>query len=205
MLACVGVGVGVGVAALVSRSRRKYSSRHVESPGLVPGSGSGTETKPGSTICIRRGTLGDLRDVARLIRELASFEGSLDSVKTSRASLERDFDMFNIVVATQGGKSEEEVVGFAFFSYGYSTWAGRTVALDDLYVLEPLRGLGIGSRLLASVARQGLEKGAHRMEWLSFKWNERANTFYRSRGARQQDLLYYWRLDEEGMDRLNKR
>ena len=93
------------------------------------------------------------------------------------------------------GADGGDIVGFALFSYGYSTWVGRTLALDDLFVAERFRGRGIGGRLLAFVAEQAFS-GAKRMEWLSFKRNSRANAFYESRGAERQDALYYWRLPE---------
>jgi GNAT superfamily N-acetyltransferase len=148
---------------------------------------------------VRSGTQGDLGEIAALVRALARFEHSEDKVSTTAETLLRDAHLFETAVAL---RSDGTLVGFAFFSYGYSTWAGRTLALDDLFVAEPCRGQGIGSRLLAFVAERGVRAGANRMEWLSFRWNERANMFYTSRGATRQDALYYWRLSEKGMKLL---
>ena len=148
---------------------------------------------------IRKGKKCDLGQISKLIRDLAKYEHSLDSVLTTRESLMRDFSNFRTAVAAT---NEGRIVAFAFYSFGYSTWVGKTVALDDLYVDKEYRQRGIGHKLLQTVAADGLEEGAARMEWLSFKWNERANSFYRARSAVVQDKLYYWRLDQGSMSGL---
>ena len=171
------------MASLLVLWRRRVVEEEVE--------GMGVEVRPG--------TRDDLDGIARLVRALARFENSEDKVLTTADMLRRDSHLFETAVAQRG---DGALVGFAFFSYGYSTWAGRTLALDDLFVSETCRGQGIGGRLLAFVADQGVRAGAKRMEWLSFRWNERANAFYTNRGAKTQDSLYYWRLPEKGMKML---
>ena len=187
LLACCGALV-LG-ASVVWRGRRRASAG---SAAAVAG--------PPQKVMVRAGRVGDLEAIARLVRELARFENSEDAVLTSAASFVRDAGLFETAVAV--GADGGDIVGFALVSYGYSTWVGRTLALDDLFVAERFRGRGIGGRLLAFVAERGILSGAKRMEWLSFKWNSRANAFYESRGAERQDALYYWRLPEGRMKLL---
>ncbi|XP_078786635.1 diamine acetyltransferase 2b isoform X2 [Oryzias latipes] len=51
-------------------------------------------------------------------------------------------------------KSKEgfTVVGYALYFYTYSTWKGRSIFLEDLYVMPEFRGNGIGKGLLCKVA-----------------------------------------------------
>ena len=184
-------GALTGAAALVARARRTHAWQREALTVSV------------EEVRVRVGGAGDMEGVAELVRALAAFEGSEDKVQTDAESLRRDFAqgqfMIAVAVRSVGGADERELVGFALYSFGYSTWAGRTLALDDLFVRENFRGSGVGSQLLKFVARAGQEAGCNRMEWFSFKWNGRANGFYASRGAERQDELYYWRLSHENM------
>jgi GNAT superfamily N-acetyltransferase len=42
---------------------------------------------------------------------------------------------------------ENKVVGMALYYYGFSTWKGRSLHLEDLIVNENYRKLGIGKAL----------------------------------------------------------
>lgn len=68
-------------------------------------------------------------------------------------ALERDgFDgqpLFLCNVAT----CNEKVIGYAMFYYTYSTWCGKAMCLEDLYVTSNFRGKHIGSKLLKAVAK----------------------------------------------------
>ena len=46
-----------------------------------------------------------------------------------------------------------EAVGFAFFYFAYSTWEGRVLYLEDLYVRESERGKGAGKAVMKTLAR----------------------------------------------------
>lgn len=49
--------------------------------------------------------------------------------------------------------SNEKVIGYAIFYYTYSTWSGKVMYLEDLYVTQEFRGKHAGSKLLKSVAK----------------------------------------------------
>ena len=42
-----------------------------------------------------------------------------------------------------------EMVGIATYFYAYYTWVGKSLYLDDLYVLQAYRGPKLGKSLLA--------------------------------------------------------
>lgn len=49
--------------------------------------------------------------------------------------------------------SVPELIGYALYFYTYSTWEGRMLYMEDLYVCPEYRGEGVGSRLWKTVAK----------------------------------------------------
>uniref|UniRef100_A0A3P9QHB2 Spermidine/spermine N1-acetyltransferase family member 2b n=1 Tax=Poecilia reticulata TaxID=8081 RepID=A0A3P9QHB2_POERE len=97
---------------------------------------------------VRPSTKEDCKDISRMIMELAVYEKMPDQVEISHKELERDGfcqnPFFECLVAEvpEEHKSKEgfTVVGYALYFYTYSTWRGRSVYLEDLYVMPEFRG-----------------------------------------------------------------
>jgi GNAT superfamily N-acetyltransferase len=153
-------------------------------------------------LSIRGATVEDVTLLRVLIRELAEFEHELDMVTITETDLARDgFGLqpkFRALIAEWDG----EPAGYALVFDFYSTWRGRQLFLEDLFVRPHFRGRKIGKRLLAAVARIAERDGCHGMRWEVLDWNRTAVEFYKSLGA---DFLDDWRLillKEEGLRRL---
>ena len=58
--------------------------------------------------------------------------------------------------------------GFALYHPTYSTWQGRALYLEDLYVRETHRGRGLGTALLARVAAEAVAQNCARLDWRRF-------------------------------------
>ena len=141
---------------------------------------------------IRPASAQDAALILSFIRELAEYEREPDAVQLNEADLLRDG------FPEDGGKSyyecliaeeEGEPAGFALFFPVYSTWRGRSLHLEDLFVRPQFRGKGIGKALLTRVAALAVERGCSRFFWHVLDWNEPALAFYRSLGAK---LLEEW-------------
>jgi GNAT superfamily N-acetyltransferase len=105
---------------------------------------------------------------------------------------------FRTLIAEWNG----ETAGYALFFDFYSTWQGRQLFLEDLFVRPEFRGRKIGKRLLAAVASIAEHDGCRGMRWEVLDWNHSAVEFYKSLGA---DFLDDWRLillKEEDLRRL---
>ncbi|XP_053086192.1 spermidine/spermine N(1)-acetyltransferase-like protein 1 isoform X1 [Pangasianodon hypophthalmus] len=110
---------------------------------------------------IRAAREEDCRDIQRMIMELAVYEKMADQVKISHEELQRDgfgpnpFYQCLIAEVPEELKSDEghTTVGYALYFYTYSTWKGRSIYMEDLYVMPEFRGKGVGKALMASVAR----------------------------------------------------
>ena len=151
---------------------------------------------------IRSATLQDAELLAQMIRELAEFEQELAQVSIGAEDLASDgfgdSPRFRAIIAEWGGLP----AGYALFFGYYSTWAGRGIFLEDLFVRESFRGRGIGQGLLAKVARIAVDDRCYGIHWEVLRWNQRAIDLYANLGA---DFRDRWRpvlLSGESLTRL---
>ncbi len=156
-------------------------------------------------ISIRPATVNDVSLLRSMIWELADYEHEADSVKITEAELARDGfgedPQFQALIAEWDGQP----AGYALFFDYYSTWRGRQLFLEDLFVRPQLRGKKIGIALLGEVARMAQSKGCRGMRWEVLAWNQPAIELYRSLGA---DFLDDWKLvmlDERAQQNLGKK
>ena len=79
-----------------------------------------------------------------------------DGPKLTEKDLEEDGfgakPFFECLVAYDPAKPEK-LVGFVLFFYTYSTWEGKAVFMEDLYVTPTYRGKGIGTNLWKGVVQ----------------------------------------------------
>lgn len=141
-------------------------------------------------ISIRPATPADTSLILGFIRDLAEYEREPHSVTMTEEQLLRDGfgdeRYFECLIA----EVDSAPAGFALFFPIYSTWQGRSIHLEDLFVRPAHRGHGVGKTLLQSVAALAVERNCSRLQWDVLDWNTPAIDFYRSIGA---DLLDDWR------------
>lgn len=154
---------------------------------------------------IRPASPADVPQILSFVRELAEYEREPDAVKVTEAELTRDgfppageTGYFECLIAEEGG----EPAGFALFFPVYSTWRGRSMHLEDLFVRPKFRGRGIGKALLTQVAAVAVERGCRLLYWHVLDWNEPAIAFYRSLGADTMDAWKRMRLGDDALAAL---
>ncbi len=142
-------------------------------------------------IRIRPATPADVPLIRALIHELATYEREPHSVLITEAQLledgfgpERYYECLIAEVETGTGNAP---AGFALFFPIYSTWRGRSLHLEDVFVRPQFRGLGIGKTLLNRVAAIAIERGCARLQWDVLAWNQPAIDFYLSLDAAMLD------------------
>src|SRR5579864_5398728 len=122
-------------------------------------------------LSIRLATIDDVALLRTLIRELAEYEKELNRVLITEADLARDGfgpqPRFRVLLAYW----DHEPAGYALFFDFYSTWRGRQMFLEDLFVREAFRGRKIGRGLLAAAARIAAREGCHGLRWEVLNWN----------------------------------
>jgi GNAT superfamily N-acetyltransferase len=151
---------------------------------------------------IRPATVHDAALLRTMIRELAKFERQLDLVSISEEDLVRDgfgeSPRFRVLIAEWDGQP----AGYALFFGYYSTWVGRGLFLEDLFVREAFRRRGIGTALLAAVARVAVDEHCYGIHWDVLDWNEKAIELYKQLGAVFRDQWRPVLLTDEALRRL---
>lgn len=140
---------------------------------------------------IRAAVAADAPIILRLIRGLAEYERAADELAIGEAELLRDGFGSRPAYECLIAELDQEPVGLALFFPIYSTWKGPSIHLEDLFVLPPARGLGIGKTLLKRVASIARERGCARLQWDVLDWNQPAIDFYQSLGAA---FMTEWRI-----------
>jgi GNAT superfamily N-acetyltransferase len=142
-------------------------------------------------LSIRPTTVNDVALLRTLIRELADYEHELEMVAITEAELARDGfgpePKFRALIA----EWDQQPAGYALFFDFYSSWRGRQMFLEDLFVREAFRGRKIGKALMATVARFAQRQGCHGLRWEVLGWNQDAIKVYEALGA---EFLDDWRL-----------
>jgi GNAT superfamily N-acetyltransferase len=153
-------------------------------------------------VLIRSANIDDCGLLRTMIRELAEFECLLEFVTIREEDLARDGfgenPRFRALIAEWDGQA----AGYAVFFGYYSTWAGRALYLEDLFVREKFRGKGIGKALLAAVAHIAVEEGCYGMHWEVLDWNQKAIELYEALGAEFPDQWRRVMLSGEELRKL---
>ena len=153
-------------------------------------------------IVLRPAAAGDVGILLQLIRALAAYEKAPDAVLASEADLLRHGfgaeRRFEALLAFVEGKP----AGFALFFPTFSTWLGRPgLFLEDIFVAEWARELGVGRRLMARVAALIVERGWGRLDFSVLHWNP-ARDFYHRLGIAPLEEWLPYRASGAALERL---
>lgn len=129
---------------------------------------------------IQKAGESDFPQIVELFKEFSIFQNMPEKMENSLERLQQEQEFFNCFIAKN---NNSQVVGYATWFYGYFTWSGKSIYMDDLYVKPEFRGKGIGSRLMQEVIAQGKSAGCHKLRWQVSHWNSQAIAFYTRMGA----------------------
>ncbi len=135
------------------------------------------------TLKIRQAVKEDCLTILEYIKKLADFEKAPEEVINSIENLEKDGfgekTFFHAAILEWSGKP----CGFLLYYYGYSTWKGKALYLEDLFVDPTLRGNGIGKEAMKYLASIAMKNECQRFHWQALDWNTPAIDFYKTLGA----------------------
>ena len=108
----------------------------------------------------------------------------------TRATWERFFDPDEPVWALVA-LYQDRVVGLVHFLFHRSTTRLHDVCyLQDLFTVEPLRGRGIGRRLIAAVYESARQAGCSRVYWQTHTSNAAGRALYDKVGEHKGFIVY---------------
>jgi ribosomal protein S18 acetylase RimI-like enzyme len=163
-------------------------------------------------------TLEDFSVVHHYVRALATFEGEPESVSLSPEGFMRDgvgdSPEITVIIASapvEGFSSEIPSVltanapkgfvdvGLAMWTTAYSSWKGRSLYLEDLFIDPCMRQQGIGSALIRVGAAAAEASRCERMAWIVLNWNEGAIRCYTRMGTVPLSEWTVHRLHDENL------
>jgi len=160
---------------------------------------------PDRHVRVRPATGADVPLILGMIRDLAEYERARHEVHATEESLHATLFADSPAASCHIAEYDGEVAAFALWFLNYSTWLGsHGVYLEDLYVRDEHRGHGIGTALLAELARICVERGYPRLEWWVLDWNP-ARGFYDAIGAEALTEWVPYRLTGESLHALADR
>src|SRR5690349_2793509 len=147
---------------------------------------------------IRKAKKQDFESVFRLINELAEFEKLTPPDSKAKKRLIKDAfgkkPAYKLLVA----EFDKDIVGYAFYFFSYSSFlAKKTLYLEDIFVTEQKRKLGIGKLFFEKLTQIAEKENCGRMEWCVLDWNKKAIDFYNKLGARPLNEWIYYRMSVE--------
>jgi GNAT superfamily N-acetyltransferase len=144
-------------------------------------------TTPNPDFTIRKAEKKDAALILEFIKHLAEYEKLSHMVSASVEDIYKNIFSEKPVAEVVFAEYKGEAVGFALYFYNFSTFLGKPgIYLEDLFVLESMRGKGFGKALLVYLAKLAVEKDCGRLEWAVLDWNIPAIEFYKSLGAEIQ-------------------
>ena len=145
-------------------------------------------------LIIRNANATDMKDVLILIKELADFENASDQVKMTEEKLIEDgygeTPLFRSLIVEYRG----EKCGYALFYFGYSTWNGKTLYLEDIMISDKYRRKGFGQELFNSIIKIARYYKVKRLDWQVLNWNHTDIEFYKKNQAIFEDKWINGRL-----------
>lgn len=130
----------------------------------------------------------DIVDIYELYKEFAAYEKLEDYFSASLEELKKllfEDKLLYILKAEWAGK----IVGFAAYYYQLVTFPAKKVLyLEDIFVREAHRGMGIGNLFFEELEKIARENDCLKMTWKCLGWNKTSRLFYEHMGAK---------LDEE--------
>ena len=151
---------------------------------------------------IRPAVSEDSDVILGLIRKLAEYEKMEDDCVATREELEQTLfrQKFAEVVL---GIYQGTPVAYALFFHNYSTFLAKPgIYLEDLFVVQEMRGKGMGKAMLSYLAKLAVERGCGRLEWSCLDWNAPSIAFYRQLGAKPMEEWTTFRADGDALQAL---
>jgi GNAT superfamily N-acetyltransferase len=135
----------------------------------------------------------DVKTVVQLCQKHADYEranfnpvGKEDGLK--KALFSEQPQLFCLVV-----EANERIVGYASYTFDFSTWDAATfMYMDCLYLEEEVRSFGIGEAIIEKLKQIATDKNCINIQWQTPKFNERAIKFYHRIGGTGKEKMRFF-------------
>jgi len=132
------------------------------------------------TVTIRKIEEYDFPVLIFLFKEFALFEKLPEKMTNSVEQMMKEKEYLTGFVAVNAA---DEILGYVTYFFGYYTWIGKSLYMDDLYVRPDFRGAGVGTKLINEVIAFAKAENCKKLRRQVSEWNQPAIDFYKSLGA----------------------
>lgn len=133
---------------------------------------------------IRKAGIDDFPAIYGLVKELALFEKAPEEVSSTWQDYVENGFKENPIFASNLIYYEGKLAGFSLWYFRFSTWKGKRFYLEDLFIKEEFRSLGLGKMLLDEAILEAKRTKCTGMMWQVLDWNEPAIQFYNKYGVK---------------------
>ncbi|XP_048689912.1 thialysine N-epsilon-acetyltransferase-like isoform X1 [Caretta caretta] len=163
---------------------------------------------------IRPCTVKDCKVILQFIKEIAvhyrvpptEVKVTLEVLREDGFGAQPQYDCYVAELPPRQTNKEGGIVGYVLSSFTYSTWKGRNLYVDNLYVQPQFRGQQIGKRLIEKAAQAAVAKGCGQLRMHIAKTNEMG--FLARQGGQDLTAKEGWSLfhfKEDALRRLAAR
>ena len=152
---------------------------------------------------IRKAAQYDCAGIVTLMRDFAEYEKlgkyfTLSEEKLSAVMFEDEGYVQGIVALDDG-----EIIAYALFYKSFASFRGqRGFYLEDIFIDNNYRGLGIGETMLKNIAQIAKSQGVERIDFQVLDWNAPAINFYEKLGAESNLDESHFKFTDEAFDDL---
>jgi GNAT superfamily N-acetyltransferase len=155
------------------------------------------------TTRIRPAQPGDESAIVAMIYELAAFEDAVEQCTVTESQVTAALFGPEPSASCHLAEVDDEPAAVAVWFRNFSTWDGAAgIYLEDLFVREEFRRLGLGRAMLATLARQCVEHGYSRLSWAVLDWNSPAIALYDAVGGKQMSEWITYRVSGSELSAL---
>jgi GNAT superfamily N-acetyltransferase len=91
-----------------------------------------------------------------------------------------------------GARRDGALIGYACLYWHFTSLVpAETVLMNDLFVIEAARGVGVGRALIEASAAVARERGAYQLQWVTAPDNAPARRLYETTGAEFEPSIEY--------------
>ncbi|MBU5611273.1 MULTISPECIES: GNAT family N-acetyltransferase [Aerococcus] len=148
-------------------------------------------------IAIRKMEEKDIMQVWELMKDLATYEGYIDTFAITPKLLKQEIlekKLANCLLADSDG----EVVGILVYFYQFYTAQHKPyMHMKELIVKEGFQGQRIGTQLFEKAKEIAKVNNCWSIKWTVADWNEKAKVFYKRQGAEEDRtwINYTYQID----------
>jgi len=135
-------------------------------------------------ITLRKAESVDIPLIFSLVKELAIYElapeevtATLEDYEVNGFSEKPLFEAFLLF-------ENDQLAGFALWYFRFSTWKGKRLYLEDLFVKSEFRSKGYGKLLMDAIIEEAKITNSNGLMWQVLDWNTTAIDFYKKYEAR---------------------